>query len=95
MKINDEQIKTIIQSTVKHLIQHEKKELLELMHEWRKGVGEDFPDSVLELEELVDVYLLEESFEKELIMTKIEERRKKLEEKWNVQLLFPNLSNVD
>ena len=27
------------------------------MHEFLKGVGEDFFDTVLELEELVDVYL--------------------------------------
>ena len=74
------------------MIQHDKKELLELMHEFRKGVGgEDFLDSVLELEELVDVYLLEEFLRKEPIRTKIDE----VKENWKVQLLSPNLSNID
>ena len=62
-KTEDEKIKTLIQSTVEYKIQQDKKELLELMREFRKDVGEDedaFLDTVLELEELVDVYLLNE-----------------------------------
>ena len=49
------------------------------MDEFRKYVGEDFLGTVLELEELVDVYLLEEFIEKEPIRTKIDEVRRKLE----------------
>ena len=48
------------------------------MNEFRKDVDEDFIDTVLELEELVDVYLLEEFLEKEPIMIKIDEVRKTL-----------------
>ena len=40
---------------------------------FRTDVGEDIPDNVLELEELVDVYLLEEFIENEPKMTKIDE----------------------
>ena len=47
-------LKKIIRSTVEYFIQ---QELLELIKESRKDVGKDFLDTVLELEELVDVYL--------------------------------------
>ena len=46
--------------------------MLELIKEFRKDVGEDFLDTVLELEELVDVYLLEEFLEKEPIAINID-----------------------
>ena len=59
-KSPDETIKTLIQSTVEYLIQHDEKELLDVANEFRKDVDDDFLDTVLELEELVDVYLLEE-----------------------------------
>ena len=50
-------VKTLIQSTIEYSIQYDKKELLELMNEFRKDVNEDFLYTVLELEELVNVYL--------------------------------------
>ena len=78
-KTENENIKSLIQSTVEYLIQQDKKELLELMHEFRKDVGEDFHDTVLELEELVDIYLLDEFLQKEPIKNKIDEIRRKLE----------------
>ena len=56
-----------------------KKELLDVVNEFRKDVDDDFLDTVLELEELVDVYLLEEFLEKEPIRIKIDEVRRKLE----------------
>ena len=55
----------LIQSAADFSVQHGKKGLLKLMHEFRKNVGEEFPNNVLELGELVDVYLLEEFLEKE------------------------------
>ena len=39
-----EEDKTLIQSTVEYLIQQDKKELLELMREFRKDVGDAFID---------------------------------------------------
>ena len=48
-------LKKLIRSTVEYLIQHDKKELLQLIKEFQKDAGEDFFDTVLELEELVDV----------------------------------------
>ena len=67
---------------MEYLIQQEKKELLELMREFRKDVGEDddaFLDTVIELEELVDIYLLNEFLENEPIRNKTDEVRRKLE----------------
>ena len=55
------------------MIQHDKKELLDVVNEFRNDVDDDFLDTVLELEELVDVYLLEEFLEKESISIKIDE----------------------
>ena len=49
------------------------------MNEFRTDAGEDFLDTVLELEELVNVYLLEEFIENKPIMTMIDEVRRKLE----------------
>ena len=54
-----------------------KKELVELMNEFRKDVDED--DTVLKLEDLLDVYLLEEFVEKEPFGIKIAVARRKLE----------------
>ena len=45
---------------------------MELVNEFRKDVGDDFLDTVLELEELVDVYLLKEFLEKEPVRRKLE-----------------------
>ena len=78
-KTEDEKIKTLIQSTIEYSIQHDKNELLELMHGFRKDVSDDFLYTVLELEELVEVYLLGEFLEKEPIRIKIDEVRRKLE----------------
>ena len=39
----------------------------------------DFLDTVLELEDLVDVYLLDEFIDSESVLTKIDELRRKLD----------------
>ena len=52
-------LKKIIRSTIVYLIQHDKKQLLELINEFRKDGGEDILDIVQELEELIDNYLLD------------------------------------
>ena len=48
-KSPNEKIKPLIQSTVEYLIQHDKKELLDVVNEFRKDVDDDFLDTVLEL----------------------------------------------
>ena len=54
--------------------------MLKLINEFRKDVGKDFlVDIVQELVELLDVYLLEEFLDREPIMTKIDELRRKLD----------------
>ena len=51
-RLEDEKIKTSIQSTIEYFIQHDKMELLELIHECREYVIEDddLLDTLLELE---------------------------------------------
>ena len=61
VKSPGKKIMMLIQSIVEYLIQHDKKELLDVVNEFRKDVDDDFLDTVLELEELVDVYLLRNS----------------------------------
>ena len=39
-------LKKLIQSNIEYSIQHDKKELVELMNEFRKDVDEDFLDTV-------------------------------------------------
>ena len=70
---------TLIQSTIEYSIQHDKKELLELVNEFRKHVDEVILDTVLELEEVVNVYLLGEFLDKEPFRINIDEVRRKLE----------------
>ena len=74
-----ESSRNLFKSTIEYSVQHDKKEWLELMNEFRKDVGEDFLHNVVELEELVDVYLLKEFLEKEPITIKIDEVGRKLE----------------
>ena len=79
MEEDEGKLKKLIRSTVEYLIQHDKKELLELIKEFRKDVGEDVLNTVLELEGLVDFYLLDEFIDSESVLTKIDELRRKLE----------------
>ena len=71
-------LKKLIQSTFEYLIQPDKKELMELIHEFRKDA--DAIDAVQELEELIDVYLLDEFVDGEQpILEKLDAARAKLE----------------
>ena len=94
--------------TEEYSIQHDKKELLELMNEFRKDVDEDFLDTVLEFEELVDVYLLEEFLEKEpmkklegSVILKSKQHRLKIllndiaQNRHRVQTIFMRIADVD
>ena len=71
-------LKKLIQSTFEYLIQPDKKELMELIHKFRKDA--DAIDAVQELEELIDVYLLDEFVDGEQpILEKLDAARAKLE----------------
>ena len=59
----DDQIKKDITSTADYLIQHDKKELQELVTEIEKD--DDIIDTVLSLEELLGIYLEEEFLERD------------------------------
>ena len=76
---NEGKLKKIIRSTTDYLIQYDKKQLLELINEFGKDCGEDFLDIIQVLEELIDVYLLDEFLDGEPMMTKIDELRRKLD----------------
>ena len=53
-------LKKLIQSTFEYSIQHDKKELMELINEFRNDADADVLENVENLEELIDVYLLDE-----------------------------------
>ena len=69
----------MIDSTVDYLIQHDKKELNESLHDFKHEAGEDFTDIVLKLEELLDVFAENDILENESVMDKIEEVMRKLD----------------
>ena len=70
-------LKELIQTTFEYLIQPDKKELMELIKEFQQDA--DAVDTVQELEELIDAYLLDEFIDKEQIITKLDAVRKKFE----------------
>ena len=70
-------LKKLIQSTFEYLIQPDKKELMELINEFQQDA--DAIDTVHELEELIDAYLLDEVIDKEPIITNLDAVRKKFE----------------
>ena len=74
---NGETLKKLIQSTFEYLIQPDKKELMELIKEFRQDA--DALDTANELEELIDVYLLDEFIDEEPIITKLDAVGKQLE----------------
>ena len=53
--------------------------MIELIKKLRQGAGEDFLDIVLELEELVDVYIVDEFIDSELVLKENDELRRKLD----------------
>ena len=64
-KSSGEKIKKLIQSTFEYSIQPDKKELLQLLNEFRKYVDEDVSrDAIQELEELIDIFLIDEFLDK-------------------------------
>ena len=79
MEEDEGKLKKLIRSTVEYLIQHDKKEVLELIRGFRKEVDEDVLDTVYDLEELVVVYLLDEFIGSESVLPKIDELGRKLD----------------
>ena len=70
-------LKKLIQSTFEYSIQPDKKELMELIKDFRRD--DDALDTVQELEELIEVHLLDEFIDKEPILEKLNAVRAKLE----------------
>ena len=77
MKEDEGKLKKLIRSAVEYFIQRDKKELLELIKEFRKDVGGVVLGTVLKL---VDVYLLDKFIDNESVLTKIDELRRKPED---------------
>ncbi|MCH2421447.1 MAG: hypothetical protein MK215_05880, partial [Candidatus Poseidoniia archaeon] len=73
----EEKIKKLIHTTTEYLIEYDKKELVELINEFRKE--REYIDPVLELEELIEIFLEEKFLDGEPIIAKIEEASRKLE----------------
>ena len=57
-----DELKWVINSTLKYVKQHDEKELKELLSKIKEEVGEEYLDAMLELEGLVDVFLQDKSF---------------------------------
>ena len=75
---NTSPLKKLIQSTFEYTIQPDKKELMELINEFWKD--DEVLDTVQELEDLIDAYLLDEFIDNEQpILEKLDAVRAKLE----------------
>ena len=69
----EDEMTRVIKDTVAHVILHDKEKLSDLLMELRDEVGKEFLDALLDLELLVDKFLIDE------LLPLIEERRLKLE----------------
>ena len=72
-------VKNLIQSTTDGIIQHDKKELVELLKEIKEEAGEEFIDTVLKLEERIDAFFTDEFLEGNEILPMINELRAAIE----------------
>ena len=72
-------VKNLIQSTTADIILHDKKELVELLKEFKEEAGEEYIDTVLQLEELINTFFTDEFLEGNLILPMINELRTAIE----------------
>ena len=70
---------TVIKNTVDHLIQHDTKELSDLLMELRDKVSDEFLDALIDLELLVGKFLADEYENEQALLPLLEEQRLKLE----------------
>ena len=71
-------VQTLVDSTIHYVIQDDKKELYDLLRDLKHEVVEDFNDTVLELEELVNIFMTSNILENEPVADKIKELMLKL-----------------
>ena len=67
-------VKNLIQSTTDDIIHHDKKELVELLKEIKEEAGEEYVDTVLQLEELINAFFTDEFLEGNPILPMINEQ---------------------
>ena len=75
----EDEFTKMIQSSLGYIIQHDKKELMELLTELIDEAAEDYIGILLELEELIDAFLIDEFLEGNPIFPMIGELRRKLQ----------------
>ena len=72
-------LKRLTQSTMDYLVTHDKEELKELIKDFKEEAGDEYTNDVLKLEELIDVFILEEFLDGEPIIPMINEVTRQLE----------------
>ena len=72
-------VTNLVQSTTADIILHDKKELVELLKEMKEEVGEEYIDTVLQLEELISAFFTDAYLEGNLILPMINELRTAIE----------------
>ena len=53
----EDELKKVIHATTHNVIESDKKELMELLAEFKEEITEDFIDDVFQLEKLIDAFL--------------------------------------
>ena len=74
----NEELYELIHSTFDYVTKHDQEELNDLIAEFKKEVSEEFADSVLLLEELLEKYVADEFLEGELTLPKIKNVMRRL-----------------
>ena len=69
----DDEVKKVIQTTFHDIIQHDEEELMELLAELKDEADDDYIDTLLKVEELIDVFLTDEFLEGKPILSTIDE----------------------
>ena len=75
----EEVLKRLLESTMDYLVTHEKKELKELIKDFKEEAGDEYTNDVLKLEKLIDMFILEEVVDGKPIIPMINEVTRRLE----------------
>ena len=75
----EDEFKKMIKATTNDIIESDEKELTELLTEFKEEITEDFIDDVLQLEKIIDAFLIDDYLEGKPIVPMIDEILKTLE----------------
>ena len=76
---NDDKLSNLVQTTSDLIIKHDKEELVELLKEIKDEAGEEFIDTIIKLEELIDAFFTDGFLDGAHFLPMIDELRAAIE----------------